>query len=150
VNNHSNPIFLQRAMAWVIDLVFLKIVYITLLILITGFFLKALPAEPLVLLAISGVYLFMVFAGFLLLHMSYFTLFHALSGQTIGKMFMGIKVIAENREPVSLQSAFLRWSGYVLSFIPLAAGFLWAAVDQDQCTWHDRLAQTRVIALEIT
>ena len=82
--------------------------------------------------------------------MVYFTLFHAWSGQTIGKMIMGIKVVGDENKPASLAVAFLRWSGYILSTVPLAAGFLWAAVDKEQCAWHDRLARTRVISTEMT
>jgi uncharacterized RDD family membrane protein YckC len=82
--------------------------------------------------------------------MAYFTLFHAWLGQTIGKMLMGIKVVTNDNKFISPAMAFLRWSGYILSFAPLAAGFLWAAVDKDQCAWHDRLAQTRVVSAEMT
>jgi uncharacterized RDD family membrane protein YckC len=82
--------------------------------------------------------------------MVYFTLFHAWAGQTIGKMIMGIKVVGDGNKLTSPSVAFLRWSGYILSFVPLAIGFLWAAVDKDQCAWHDRLAGTRVISTKMT
>ena len=106
--------------------------------------------EPLALLAFLALFPLVFFVVFLLLHMVYFTLFHALSGQTIGKMIMGIKVVGDENNPASLSESFLRWSGYILSLVPLAAGFLWAVVDKEQCAWHDRLARTRVISTEMT
>ena len=84
------------------------------------------------------------------LPMVYFTVFHAWSGQTIGKMIMGLKVVTPDNRQISPAVSFLRWTGYILSLVPLAAGFLWSAVDKDHCAWHDRLAQTRVISLEMT
>jgi uncharacterized RDD family membrane protein YckC len=59
-------------------------------------------------------------------------------------------VVGDGNKLTSPAAAFLRWTGYVLSFVPLATGFLWAAVDKDRCAWHDRLARTRVISTEMT
>ena len=130
------------------------------LLAVTQVFLFVLPACRLLdkaihldLLSILTVYTsyFVVFcASFVLLHMVYFILFHAWSGQTIGKMVMGIRVVSTENKEVSPAVAFLRWTGYILSFIPLATGFLWSAVDKDHCSWHDRLAQTRVVSAEMT
>ena len=146
----NNASFGSRAMALAIDFVLLEVMYSFLFILLTVKFIQAAHFEPLTLAALFVLYL-LVFCGiFIFLHMVYFTLFHAWSGQTIGKMVMGIKVVTHENKPASTSIAFLRWSGYILSVAPLATGFLWAAVDKDQCAWHDRLAQTRVISSEMT
>lgn len=77
---------------------------------------------------------------------AYFTIFHASGGQTPGKLAMGIAVVSLNGQQLSGGTTFLRSIGYILSAIPLAGGFLWAMVDKDHRTWHDKLALTRVVA----
>jgi uncharacterized RDD family membrane protein YckC len=149
-NNVNSASFGSRAMALTIDFVLLEVIYFFLFILLTAKFIQAAHFEPLTMAALFVLYLLVFFGSFIFLHMVYFTLFHAWSGQTIGKMVMGIKVVTHENKPASTSIAFLRWSGYILSIAPLATGFLWAAVDKDQCAWHDRLAQTRVISSEMT
>ncbi len=113
-------------------------------------FSEVIHFAPLVILTLLSSSVVLFFVSFIFLHMFYFTLFHACSGQTIGKMILGIRVVTEDNKQVSPAFAFLRWVGYILSFIPFASGFLWSAVDKDHCTWHDRLAQTRVVSAEMT
>ena len=146
----NNASFGSRAMALTIDFVLLEVIYFFLFILLTVKFIQAAHFEPLTLAALFVLYLLVFLGSFIFLHMVYFTLFHAWSGQTIGKMIMGIRVATDDNKLISPSAAFLRWSGYILSFLPLGTGFLWAAVDKDQCAWHDRLAQTRVISSEMT
>lgn len=142
--------FGSRIMALAIDLVLLETVHLLLLVLLLGKLAPLASLEPAAIASLLVLYLSLFFLSFLFLHITYFTLFHAWFGQTIGKMIMGIKVVMLDNEPVSLAVAFLRWCGYILSLAPLGAGFLWAAVDRDQCAWHDRLAQTLVISTEMT
>ena len=137
-------------MAFAIDLVLLQSIQVLLFILLLGRIIQLMHIEPLAILAFLALSPLVLVVTFLLLHMVYFTLFHAWAGQTIGKMIMGIKVVGDGNKLTSPSVAFLRWSGYILSFVPLAIGFLWAAVDKDQCAWHDRLARTRVISTEMT
>jgi uncharacterized RDD family membrane protein YckC len=146
----NKAIFGARVMALAIDFVLLEIIHFLLFILLSVALIQATHIEPLTMLTFLAVYPFAFFATLLFLHMSYFTLFHAWLGQTIGKIIMGIMVVTNDNKLTSPSVAFLRWSGYILSFVPLAIGFLWAAVDKDQCAWHDRLAQTRVISTEMT
>ncbi|MFC1843458.1 RDD family protein [Thermodesulfobacteriota bacterium] len=142
--------FVSRIMAFAIDFIILQSIHFLLFVLLADKLMQSAYIEPLALLALLALFPLVFLVVFLLLHMVYFTLFHALSGQTIGKMIMGIKVVGDENKPASLAVAFLRWSGYILSFVPLAVGFLWAAVDKEQCAWHDRLARTRVISTEMT
>ena len=95
-------------------------------------------------------YMLVLPLGYILLSMFYFTFFHACFGQTIGKMIFSIRVVSENGMAPSFGMAFLRWTGYLLSLLPLAAGFLWSVVDKDHSAWHDKLALTRVVAVEIS
>jgi uncharacterized RDD family membrane protein YckC len=153
----AEPVFTKtasfgaRTIALAIDFVVLATTQIFLFCLLVSILNnKAIRLEPLAILTYYSTYLIVFFVSFVFLHMIYFTLFHAWSGQTIGKMIMGIRVVATDNGPIPPSVAFLRWTGYILSFVPLASGFLWSAVDKDHCTWHDRLAQTRVVSAEMT
>jgi uncharacterized RDD family membrane protein YckC len=140
-----------RAMALAIDFVILAAIHISLFFLLAGWLLnEVMRFEPLTILTLFCSYIVVFPVSFVFLHIFYFTLFHALSGQTIGKMIMGIRVVTRDNKELSPAVAFLRWTGYILSFVPLASGFLWSAVDKDHCAWHDRLAQTMVISVERT
>lgn len=75
----------------------------------------------------------------------YFTLLHSWGGQTIGKIFMGIRVESSQGEDLSVGVSFLRLVGYLLSALPLGAGFLWAVLDRDHAAWHDKLADSKVV-----
>jgi uncharacterized RDD family membrane protein YckC len=143
--------FGSRAMALAIDFALLAALYCFLFLLSAGWFIKeVINLDPLVILTAYSSYLAVSFVSFAFLHMVYFTVFHAWTGQTIGKMIMGIKVVTVGNRIIPPSVAFLRWSGYILSSLPLATGFLWSAVDKDHCAWHDRLAGTRVVTLEMT
>ena len=75
----------------------------------------------------------------------YFIVFWATTGQTLGKMAMGIKVISTDGSPVAWGKALLRYIGYIVSGIPLSLGFIWAAFDAKRQGWHDKIASTYVV-----
>jgi uncharacterized RDD family membrane protein YckC len=83
----------------------------------------------------------------LFLDMAYFTYFHGTTGQTPGKRLMGLRVVQDTGEALSLGTAFLRWVGYIVSALPLLMGFIWAGVDRRKQAWHDKIAGTVVIDL---
>jgi|GEM_PF-5282663 len=67
------------------------------------------------------------------------------TGQTPGKMLMGIRLIKTDGETVGVVHAVVRLIGYVLSILPFFLGFLWAVVNTEKQGLHDKLAQTYVI-----
>ncbi|MDH0863758.1 RDD family protein [Mitsuaria sp. GD03876] len=72
--------------------------------------------------------------------------FWSWQGATPGKLVAGLKVVdARSGKRPSPPQAALRWLGYLVSTIPLFAGFLWARVDAEGRTWHDRLSRTAVL-----
>jgi len=81
------------------------------------------------------------------LDMVYFTYFHGTTGQTPGKRLMGLRVVGDTGEPITLGTAFLRWVGYIVSFVPKFMRFLWAGADRRKQGWHDKIAGTVVIDL---
>ena len=148
---HSYPSFGTRAVALAIDFALLAAAQVFLFFLSAGRLLNEINhLDVLAILALLSSYILLFSATFIFLHICYFTIFHAWSGQTIGKMIMGIKVVSMDSNDISPAVAFLRWTGYILSFVPLASGFLWTVVDKDHCGWHDRLAQTRVVSAEMS
>jgi uncharacterized RDD family membrane protein YckC len=67
-----------------------------------------------------------------------------LYGQTPGKWLMGIKVVRVGGGPVTVPRALIRFVGYLVSALPLYAGFLWV-LGPSRRAWHDRLAGTEVV-----
>ena len=89
-------------------------------------------------------------AFLLLLNGSYFAAFVAASGQTIGKMAAGIRVvpgdpIAQASDRVPLGAAVIRAAAYIVSALPAGLGFLPGVMGKDHRALHDRLADTRVV-----
>lgn len=77
---------------------------------------------------------------FALISVGYELMFTAYSGQTIGKMLVGLKVVSTGDERLSLRQAALR----AVSMLPLGAGLLAALVGPGLAV-HDRVAHTRVV-----
>lgn len=80
-----------------------------------------------------------------LIPLGYYVFFFTLTGQTIGKRFVGLRVVTARGGRLTGRQALLRTLGYMLSTLPLYAGFLAMLFDSQRRTWHDRLAGTRVV-----
>jgi uncharacterized RDD family membrane protein YckC len=81
---------------------------------------------------------------FAVLNGGYLVGFTAASGQTIGKMLTGLRVVTESGERVPLGHAIVRAPLWALSVLPLGLGCL-PALTGDGRALHDRLANTRVV-----
>jgi len=111
----------------------LAVVYFTLRVsrLDTGE-IMLLPAAPL--------------AAFLvLLNGGYLALFTAASGQTLGKMALGLKVVSESGTPPTAARALLREAAFLVGAALAGLGLLPAVFDTARRGLHDRLANTRVV-----
>lgn len=75
----------------------------------------------------------------------YFVIFRALTGRTIGKWFMGLKVVAANGRPPTIGRSFVRTIGYGLSAVVFWIGYLWVIIDDERQGWHDHMAKTWVV-----
>ena len=131
----------RRAIAALVDLAFLAAIDGTVLhftLRLTGLTLAEsgrLPLAPLF--------------GFLaLLNGGYLTMFIAASGQTMGKMMTGVKVVAMDGGAVPFGHAVLRAILWLLTIVPLGVGALPALLTDDRRALHDRLANTKVIKAE--
>lgn len=94
---------------------------------------RRLPAVPL------GLFLILLNGGYL-------AAFTAAGGQTIGKMLARLKVVEDPaRSPVTLGTAVLRATAYLVSLAPAGLGFAPLLFAADGRALHDRLANTRVV-----
>jgi uncharacterized RDD family membrane protein YckC len=127
-----------RLVAVVIDLVILVVVdalvvYFTMEICgVTWLDFGILPKAPLLvfLLVQNGGYLAAFTAG----------------GQTLGKMAMGIRVVAaDGTESLDMGRAILRTFLWLVLAVPGGLGFLTALLSRDHRGLHDRVAGTRVV-----
>ena len=66
-------------------------------------------------------------------------------GSTIGKRVLGIKVVSENGQPLTLMQAFLREFLGKSIFGVLIIGYLWMLFDQKKQCWQDKMGGTVVI-----
>lgn len=93
-----------------------------------------LSAQPLNLVVVA--FIVVVFI------MSYFGIFTALTSTTPGLLWVGIEVRSQNGAIPTTKQAFWRAFGYLVSISALMLGFVWALVDSDGLTWHDRMSDT--------
>ncbi len=85
-------------------------------------------------------------AGFLaLLDGGYLAALTAVSGQTVGKMALGLRVVSRDDQPVRAGQAVLRAVLLVGSALPAGLGLAPALFDRDRRGVHDHLAGTRVV-----
>lgn len=64
---------------------------------------------------------------------------------TFGKALLGIKVIREDAEKMTLAQSFARNLYKLVSTLSLGIGYLAGFFDKRQQCWHDRLARTLVV-----
>ena len=81
-----------------------------------------------------------------LLYVGYFVALTAGKHQgTYGKRSMGIYVRKRGGDRVWIGSSFVRFVGYIISWIPLGLGFLMAAFQKQKLALHDLIAGTEVV-----
>ena len=81
----------------------------------------------------------------LLVKASYFSVFTALGGQTVGKMATGIRVVGENDRDVEPVRAVQRTLAALASVATVGIGFAPVLLGGDRRALHDRVAGTRVV-----
>lgn len=128
----------ERVLAGLVDLGIVSVMLLTLLYLtsrVGGQPVRALPAPALTALSVIGT----------LLTVGYFLFFWGLSGQTLGKLLTGSRVVSARGGPLGLKGAILRGLGVAFSVLPLGAGFIGLWSDHERRGWHDRLSSSKVI-----
>jgi uncharacterized RDD family membrane protein YckC len=80
--------------------------------------------------------------------LGYFGLFTAITASTPGLLWMHLEVRSSDGSPPMPREAFLRAFGYLVSVASLLLGFVWALVDGEKLTWHDRISGTIITPVE--
>jgi uncharacterized RDD family membrane protein YckC len=77
--------------------------------------------------------------GFLLLVIIYFFLFMLSASQTPGMKLRQLEVVTRDGA-----SGCMRGFGYLISFLPVTLGLIWALIDPEHLTWADKVSGTYV------
>lgn len=136
--NLSYAGFLPRLGAAIIDEI---IVWLPLMLLvILAVFVLGIGKDNIFLALVAGIWLF-------ILKPAYYIYFHKVSGQTIGKQVLGLKVIRVSGKELSWVDSFFRLVSLSIgsSIFSLFLGVFWIAVDKNKQGWHDKVADTFVI-----
>jgi uncharacterized RDD family membrane protein YckC len=81
------------------------------------------------------------------LAVAYFTYNTGKWGQTLGKAWLGLKVVRQDGSGLTYWRSFGRYWAYYLSTIPLLLGFIMIALTSHKRGLHDYVSDTRVIRL---
>jgi uncharacterized RDD family membrane protein YckC len=73
---------------------------------------------------------------------AYFGVFTALASATPGLLWLGCEIRNLGGARPSVQESLWRAFGVLVSLSALMLGFVWACVDSDGMTWHDRMSGT--------
>lgn len=134
--------FVSRLLAFIIDILVL-IVATALITWLLTFVSLLLPFEA----DLSGSALSFITTGFFttVFYAGYFLFFWTLSGQTPGKMLMGLRVVTTDGQYISFGQAVRRLIGYFVAAFPLYLGFFWILIDDRRRGWQDKIAGTCVV-----
>ena len=78
----------------------------------------------------------------------YFAGCTAIASATPGLIWAGLEVITFEGNPPRPTDCIWRGFGYLVSMSALMLGFIWAAVDAEGLTWHDRMSRTFIVPAE--
>lgn len=98
----------------------------------------------------GGVWGYAEFAVMWLLTGSYAVASWRRGGQTLGMRAWRLKVVATDGGTASLSALCVRYAVGSASLMACGLGFIWALVDRDHLTWHDRASGTRMVRLPKT
>lgn len=79
----------------------------------------------------------------------FFCWFWTHGGQTLGMRAWRAKLETTDGQSVDWPRAGIRFAAVLLSLAPAGLGYLWALVDKDRLTWHDRISGTRVVLISV-
>lgn len=75
----------------------------------------------------------------------YILFFWTLVGFTPGKALLGLRIVRNDGQHLTLGRAILRLACYWISALPLFGGFIWILFDDHRQSWHDKIARTYVV-----
>jgi uncharacterized RDD family membrane protein YckC len=76
----------------------------------------------------------------------YYGYLEGLSGQTVGKRALGIRVVdLPTGGPIGFSRGVLRYFARILSTVVFLLGYFWMLWDAEKQTWHDKIAGSVVV-----
>ena len=84
-------------------------------------------------------------AGSVLWAFLYYWVSTAVTGRTIGKWLVGLRIVERDGQPLRGRGAFVRVITFPLSFLVFGLGFLGIVVGEERRAWHDKFAKTVVV-----
>lgn len=133
--------FVSRLIAYVIDVIVISVS----LIAATWFVNTATAILNLQFTVSQGANFALTGTALVLFVSGYFVIFWSLTGQTPGKLLLGVRIVTLDGRPLSFKRSVIRFVGYLLSALAFYVGFLWILIDNRRQGWHDKLARTCVI-----
>jgi uncharacterized RDD family membrane protein YckC len=136
--------FVTRMLAYLLDVLVLTAILAMgswLAVQTDNLMTEVLPED--IQLGISATTLFALLTPFIIIF--YYVMFWSLSGRTIGKWVLGVRVVQADGLPPTIGRSLLRMIGYVVSLIVFFLGFLWILIDDQRKGWHDHMAKTWVV-----
>ena len=81
------------------------------------------------------------------IHFVYSIFFMGITNQTVGMMIKDLRVVGIEGGRPGIGPVLSRSAAYLLSWLSLGLGLIWAAFDRDALCLHDKLSRTRIVRL---
>jgi uncharacterized RDD family membrane protein YckC len=78
---------------------------------------------------------------------AFFVHFWSHGGQTLGMKAWRLQLLNQEGLTPDTATAAKRFIYACIALAPAGIGFLWALIDSDKLSWHDRLSRTRIVLL---
>lgn len=135
---HRPPVSLPRLLA--------AALYDFLLLFTLLFFASFLVVVPLEIH--PGHDLFGLYQGYLLvLSFVFYAWCWTHGGQTLGMRTWRFKVVGADGSALGWNTALVRFTVAIVSWIPLGLGYFWVLFDAQSRSWHDIVSRTRLVRL---
>lgn len=147
--NHSTPSLLRRLAAMFYDSWLLLALLVAIVAIMVGLRVAIEGSQSITVgtPAISGSWKLPTFALMVFASCQFFAYFWVKNGQTLGMQTWRLKVVNQDNEHINYKQAYLRCLYALVSFTFFGLGYLWALVDKDKKTLHDRLSNSQTLLL---
>ena len=139
--------FFSRFIAWLLDGIIMGLLAWAVAIILGGIIGITAGSDSAFLGIIAGGTAILLIVALLLFQFLYFGYFWSKSGKSLGMRLLSMKVVRQSEgEDLSFLRAGLRGTfGYWVSGLVFGLGYLWALIDANKETWHDKIFGTWVV-----
>jgi uncharacterized RDD family membrane protein YckC len=139
--------FFTRFFALLIDQIAMAVLAFIVAFLLGGLVGLTLVSNSGFLSFLTGTVALITWVILLIFQFVYFGYFWSKSGQSVGMKLLNIQVVrrTEGKSISFWRGAFRGSLGYYISGLVFSLGFIWAAIDAENETWHDKIFDTWVV-----